>query len=280
MPVVTLDYRAFLSITGEEAEGFLQAVITTDLSAVGSHEAWPGALLTPQGKIHIEFLIGRIESGFLLETALADVETLAKRLTLYRLRAKASIDRLADEQVTLAWEDALPDAGLRDQRFQRAGVALSRVIGPGGTDAISLYRTARMAHGISGGGEDGALTDYFPHDLLMDRNGGLSFKKGCYIGQEVVSRMQHRATARRRLVTVASDYALPNAGAPVLAAERDVGILVASEGNHGLAVVRIDKVGAAMAGGVPILVAGQPVGLRLPAWSGLDFPVEADEPTP
>jgi folate-binding protein YgfZ len=180
----------------------------------------------------------------------------------------------------VVWDQDLPDAGLRDMRFARDGAALARVPGAGGGDAASLYRTLRFTHGISGGGEDGPLTDYFPHDLLMDKNGGVGFKKGCYIGQEVVSRMQHRSTARRRLVSVSAEYGLGEAGAPVLANGREIGALIAAEGDRGLAVVRIDKAGAAMADDAPIAVGEQAVTLALPGWTGLAFPAEADEAAP
>ncbi len=277
MPAVTLDNRSFISVTGEDAEDLLQGIITTDLPLVKHGEAWPGALLTPQGKILFEFLIGRTDSGFVLETAALDADALIKRLTLYRLRAKVTFERQEFGDVTLAWDEVHPEAGLHDQRFARAGIALTRVPGRGGADAVSLYRTLRFVSGISGGGEDGALNDYFPHDLLMDKNGGLSFKKGCYIGQEVVSRMQHRATARRRLVSVSADYALADPGTALFAGEREIGTLIAAEGNKGLAVIRTDKAGAAMAAGTDIMLGEQAVGVTLPAWSGLDFPQDADE---
>jgi folate-binding protein YgfZ len=277
MTAVTLNNRSFISIAGADAEDLLQGIVTTDLTLVQAGEAWPGALLTPQGKILFEFLIGRTETGFVAETSAADADALIKRLTLYRLRARATFEKSAIGEVTLVWDGTEPGAGLRDQRFARAGIALTRVSGHGGTDAASLYRTLRFANGISGGGEDGPLTDYFPHDLLMDKNGGLAFRKGCYIGQEVVSRMQHRGTARRRLVSVSADYALAGTGTPLIAGGREIGTLIAAEGNRGLAVVRTDKAGAAMAAGDTIMLGEQAAVATLPAWSGLDFPTEADE---
>ena len=277
MPAVTLDNRSLISATGDDAGDFLQNIITTDLTGLPSGEAWPGALLTPQGKILFEFLVGRIENGFLLETGAPEADALIKRLTLYRLRAKVILEKWADGAITVVWDQDVPDAGFKDLRFARAGVALARLPSPSGSDAVSLYRTLRFMHGISGGGEDGVLTDYFPHDLLMDKNSGVGFKKGCYIGQEVVSRIQHRSTARRRLVSVAADYSLGEAGGAVLAGSREIGALIAAEGNKGLAVVRIDKAGAALADGEPISVGQQTVALTLPEWTGLTFPSEADE---
>jgi folate-binding protein YgfZ len=278
MTAVTIDNRSFILISGEDAEDFLQGIITTDLTLVPTGACWPGALLTPQGKILFEFMIGRAETGFVIETAAVDTDGLIRRLTLYRLRAKVSFERLAHECVTVRWGDDQAAAGLADQRFARAGIALFRMPGSGGTDPASLYDALRFDNGISGAGEDSPLNDYFPHDLLMDSNGGLSFKKGCYIGQEVVSRMQHRATARRRLVSVVSAAApLGEAGSAITAGERDVGALIAAGAAAGLAVVRIDKVGAAIKAGLPLMIGGQAVNLRLPTWSGLEFPDETDE---
>lgn len=276
MPVVTLGNRSLVAISGDDALHLLQSLITTDLDLVGDGEAWPGALLTPQGKILFEFLISCTVEGLALETAAGDADPLIKRLTLYRLRAKVTLRKLDVSSVTVAWDVPQPEGSLRDMRFAKAGIELFRTAGDTGQADRAAYDALRHANGISGGGEDGSLADYFPHDLLMDKNGGLSFKKGCYIGQEVVSRMQHRATARRRLVSVASDD-LPAAGEAILAGEREIGTLLSSNGRTGLAVVRIDKAGAALAESIAITTGGSAASLRLPAWSGLDFPAAADE---
>ncbi|MDB5532836.1 MAG: glycine-cleavage system protein [Hyphomicrobiales bacterium] len=277
MPQITFENRASIAVGGPEAEDFLQAIITTDLPSVGPNETWPGALLTPQGKIMFEFLIARAADGFVIETDAASGDAFAKRLTLYRLRAKVTIAKLETNAVTVSWDTTIPAGAARDMRFAKAGVYLFRTPGSSGGADISAYTALRIAHGISGGGEDGDATDFFPHDLLLDRNGGLDFKKGCYVGQEVVSRMQHRSTARRRTVTVTADSTLPASGTAVLAGGKDIGTLRAVEGNTGLAVVRIDKVADAMASGVAITSGDVTVSLALPAWSGVEFPTTSDE---
>jgi folate-binding protein YgfZ len=126
---------------------------------------------------------------------------------------------------------------------------------------------------------DYALQDAFPHDVLMDINGGLSFRKGCYVGQEVVSRMQHRGTARRRVVTVTSAEPLPASGSEITAAGKPIGTIGTVVGHEGIAIVRIDRAGEAIAAGKPLLAGTVPVTLALPAWSGLVFPSAADEAT-
>jgi len=137
--------------------------------------------------------------------------------------------------------------------------------------------TLRINAGIVESGRDYALSDAFPHDIILDLTGGLSFRKGCYVGQEVVSRMQHRGTARKRPVIVRSEAALPATGTDLLAGGKPVGTLGSVSGTLGLAIVRIDRAADAMQSGTPITADGVPVTLELPAWTGLAFPQEASE---
>lgn len=278
MPAVFLDDRSLLRITGADAEAFLQNLITTDLVALAADEARPGALLTPQGKIMFDFMIWRDGAGFVIETDAGQSDALLKRLTMYRLRAAVEIAAAEQQGVTVVWHEDGTD-GYADSRFAKAGVALRRRAGSHGENAAGEYDAARIAAGVPRSGIDFALQDAFPHDVLMDFNGGLSFRKGCYVGQEVVSRMQHRGTARRRLVLVSADLDLPATGTPLLTNGKPIGTLGSVSGKHGLAIVRIDRAGEAMAGDTPILVAEIAVTLALPAWSGLAFPTSADEAT-
>ncbi|MET0747142.1 MAG: folate-binding protein YgfZ [Rhizobium sp.] len=278
MPAVFLNDRSLLRISGADADAFLQNLITTDLASLPADEARPGALLTPQGKILFDFMIWRDADGFVIETDASQSDALLKRLTMYRLRAAVQI-AVADQQgVTLLWDDAGTD-GKVDSRFAKAGVTLRRLEGPHGKDALDIYDAARISAGVAASGQDFALQDAFPHDVLMDLNGGLSFRKGCYVGQEVVSRMQHRGTARRRLVLVSADLDLPATGTPILVGGKPIGALGSVSGKHGLAIVRIDRAGEAIATETPVLAAEVAVTLTLPAWTGLSFPTSADEAT-
>jgi folate-binding protein YgfZ len=276
MPAVSLPDRAFISITGEDAEDLLQSIVTTDIKALPEGESRPGALLTPQGKILFDFLISRTPDGLRLETSAEQADPFIKRLTLYRLRAKAQFTRLPESHVLISWEPA--SEGTSDHRFAKAGVALfRRPCHEAASGAIAAYQNLRLSLGITGGGEDKGLGDYFPHDLMLDKNDGLSFKKGCYVGQEVVSRMQHRSTARRRVVALTGQTPLGETGAALTIGEREVGTLIAVSGSTGLAVARIDKLGAALASGATPSIAGQAVVASLPAWSGLDWPSDSED---
>ena len=276
MPAVFLKDRSLIAVGGAEAESFLQNLITTDIISMGADEARPGALLTPQGKILFDFVIWRDGDGFIIETDAAQREALLKRLTMYRLRAPVTLTPVAEDGVTVSWDENATE-GVKDSRFAKAGVTLIRRAGHHGDDSARSYDALRIESGIVTSGPDYALQDAFPHDVLMDFNGGLSFKKGCYVGQEVVSRMQHRGTARRRVVIVSAGAALPAGGTEITASGKPIGTLGSVEGQRGLAIVRIDRAGEAMASGILLLAGDVSVTLSLPAWSGLSFPTSADE---
>ncbi len=212
----------------------------------------------------------------LIETTQDQRDALLKRLTMYKLRAAVDLAVAEGDTVTVSWDGAEADVP-RDVRFAKAGIDLSRRVGAGGTDDPALYDGLRIAAGLPEAGRDYALSDAFPHDVLLDLSGGLSFRTGCYVGQEVVSRMQHRGTARRRPVIVRGEAALPATGTELLAGGKPIGALGSVSGALGLAIVRIDRAADAIHGGTPITADGVPVTVTLPAWTGLAFPEETAE---
>ncbi|MDX3927317.1 MAG: folate-binding protein YgfZ [Shinella sp.] len=280
MPSVTLSDRAFLTVSGKDAEDFLQALITTDLPSLPESETRPGALLTPQGKILFYFQISRDGAGgFLIETEESQRDALAKRLTMYKLRAAVDIAMRSETQTAVAWgEDAERlEGAARDLRFVKAGTALHRRPGEGGSDPAAAYDALRIASAVLESGADFALSDVFPHDVLLDLSGGLSFRKGCYVGQEVVSRMQHRGTARRRPAIVNGDAALPACGTEIVAGGKPVGTLGTAVGASGLAILRLDRAAEAIRGGTPMTAGDVTVTIALPEWTGLAFPEDSGE---
>lgn len=270
-----LPTRSLIRISGKDAQDFLHSLITTDVEGLPENEARPGALLTPQGKILFDFIIWRDGEGFIVETETTHRDALMKRLMMYKVRAAVDIAALPEDGVTVFWGSDIDKGTTVDGAFAKAGMALSRTAGKHADDPAEAYQALRIAAGLVVSGEDYALQDAFPHDILLDKNGGLSFRKGCYVGQEVVSRMQHRGTARRRVAHVTAEAPLPATGTDIMAGGKPVGTLGSVSGAQALAIVRIDRVGDAVANGVPLLAGDVPVTIELPAWTGLTFPAEA-----
>ncbi|MDA4846901.1 YgfZ/GcvT domain-containing protein [Hoeflea poritis] len=274
MHCAALTDRALVGISGDDAQMLLQDVISCEVENLPDGVARPGALLTPQGKILFEFLISRDGADrFLLDLPRAKVGGFVQRMMMYRLRAKAEIAPVDDVSVHAAWGGEQQDGWLLDDRF-RNEANVYRIYGasPSQTASHEDYDHLRVENGVAEAGADYALSDAFPHDISFDLNGGVSFKKGCFVGQEVVSRMQHRSTARRRVVIVEGQAPLPETGSSLTAGGRAVGLLGTVAGNRGLALVRIDKVAAARDSNTPLLAGDVPVEATLPAWTGLSFP--------
>lgn len=280
MSAAYLPTRSLIRLSGKDAQDFLQGLITTDIDGLPENEARPGALLTPQGKILFDFIVWRDGDGFVIETDADQREALVRRLTMYKLRAAVDIAPDTAEGVTVFWGDDADKGGVKDAAFEKAGIALTRVPGKQAGGPEEAYHALRVEAGLTLSGHDYALQDAFPHDVLLDLAGGLSFRKGCYVGQEVVSRMQHRGSARRRVALVSGDEQLPRSGTEIIAGGKTVGTLGSVAGNKGLAIVRIDRVGDALARGLPLIAGDVQVTLTLPEWTGLSFPVEAEEAEP
>ena len=278
MPALILSDRTVIRVDGADAQHFLQNLITANVDAIKPGEAQPAALLTPQGKVLFDFLISKAgETAYDCDIRSDQAEDFIRRLQLYKLRAAVSFEALKEQPVIAGWDSEAPAGALRDLRFPlEAKVWRLYGDGPASEADRAAWDAVRIAHGVAESGADFALSDVFPHDILMDRNGGVDFRKGCYVGQEVVSRMQHRGTARRRVATLTADTDLPAAndtGAEIgiLAGDKPAGSLGSVAGRSGLAIVRTDRVADALAQGTPLTLDGIPVTLTLPGWTGLSF---------
>jgi folate-binding protein YgfZ len=279
LPTAPLPHRTLVAIGGDAAEDFLQGLITLDLATLKTGEARPSALLTPQGKILFDFLLSRENGGFLADIRADITDDFIRRLTLYRLRAAVTFEK-RETPVSAFWNTPAPAGALRDARFpEEAGVRRLYGDTPAADADAAGFDRVRIAHGIAESGADYALSDAWPHDVLYDLNGGVGLRKGCYVGQEVVSRMHHRKTARRRVAIVSAEAPLPETGTAIEAGGRVIGTLGTVAGAEALAIVRTDRVAAALVDGAALTAGGVPVALALPAWSGLAFEAgpEGDE---
>jgi hypothetical protein len=272
--------RGIVAVTGPDAVAFLDNLATNALDALEEGDARFAALLTPQGKILFEFFAVRTEAGFLLDTHRDRAAEFAKRLALYKLRAKVEItDRSDRSAVAVVWwtpPGAQPSsftysarvlASFADTRNPRLGLRLL-LEADGGTPPLSDLSGASMSHeshyaahrvaiGVPEGGRDYALGDTFPHEANYDRLGGVSFTKGCFVGQEVVARMQNKSVVRKRVVSVTGDALAP--GAAVLDGAATIGTVGSVDGGRGLALVRLDRADEAIASSRALCVAGRAV---------------------
>jgi hypothetical protein len=137
------------------------------------------------------------------------------------------------------------------------------------------YETHRIALGVPSGGLDFVYGDTFPHEADMDQLNGVDFDKGCYVGQEVVSRVEHRASARSRVVPIAYDEFAPSTGLPIMAGEKQVGMLGSTAKGRGLALMRLDRVEDALAAKTKLEAGGIPVRTVKPSWAKFDWPGES-----
>ena len=273
--------RAVVQAIGADVTTLLNDLLTVELAKLGPGRARHAALLTPQGKIAFEAFVIKDKEGFLFDIAADRADAFVKRLDLYKLRADARFAIVPDFEVAVAWgeETASPDnppgLAFRDPRLPALGwriVASAHelttwleVSADEGT--VEGYAAHRIDLGVPEGGPDYGEDD-FPHDALFDQLNGVDFDKGCFVGQEVVSRMKHRGTARRRLVPVDVEGDA-QAGDDVTVAGRSVGTLRSLRDGQGLAMLRIDRLpedGTALEAGAAKLT------VRKPSWATFDLP--------
>jgi tRNA-modifying protein YgfZ len=273
MKAAFLPDRGVVKVAGEDARNFLNGLVTTDLTLVGPGLGRFGALLTPQGKIVVDFLITEAPSGhgggFLIDCPRVLAQALSDKLGFYKLRAKVTVENLSDALgVIAAWDGPpaiKPDLTFSDPRSEALGLRIlaPEALAPKVAELIGAelveakaYEAHRIACGAPRGGLDFTYGDAFPHETNMDRLHGIDFDKGCYVGQEVVSRMQHRGTARTRTVRVTLDDFAPEPGTAILAGDKQVGTIGSTAGQDGLALVRTDRVADALQAGLPLTAGG------------------------
>jgi folate-binding protein YgfZ len=287
MKAAILPDRGVVSVAGDEARTFLNGLLTADMAEVSPGRARYAALLTPQGKIIADCIVTEREGTLLLDCARDMAGPLAARLTFYKLRARIAIEDISDRLAVIAlWNGANgkpPEGAFADPRVAALGwrivvpaQAASSFAADHGLEAADAanYHAHRIALGVPEGGKDYALGDTFPHEADLDLLNGISFTKGCFIGQEVVSRMKHRGSVRKRVVPVEGEAPL-RSGAAIMAGNAEIGSIGSVAGARALALVRLDRAAEAGAKAQPLLADGIAVMLRKPTWA--DFEVA---PTP
>lgn len=229
--------RAVISIRGDGALAFLHNLLTCDVAHLTVGQAAYGALLSPQGKIQHDIFVLNAGDVVLIDCAAEQQAALIQKLMLYKLRAKLDIVSRDDLEV------AVGDEGYVDPRNAEMG---HRFFAAAGSFKIgSGYDEQRIALGLADSVLDIGSNILFPHEANFDLINGVSFTKGCYVGQEVVSRMQHRGTARSRILRIHCEPIPPPKGTSILSGDKTIGEVLSSVGTHALALIRTDRLAEA-----------------------------------
>jgi folate-binding protein YgfZ len=271
-----LDDRGVVKVTGPDATMYLHKIVTNSMLDIPDGQSRFSALLTAQGKLMFDFFVVPLPegaaAGYYIDCLREQSADLTKRLNFYKMRWKIAIEDVSDVfGVAAVWGTETPPEfeGLayRDMRVPGMGfrVILPRTDVPriGAADA-GAYEVHRIAHGVPKGGLDFVYGDTFVHDANLDFLQGVDFKKGCYVGQEVVARVHFRNSARKRVLKVRFDGPTPAPGTEIMMGEVSIGEVGSTAGSEGLAMLRLDRLEEARAEGTAVTAGGVAVEATVP----------------
>jgi folate-binding protein YgfZ len=263
---VVLKDRGVLAIGGPDRAVFLQGLVSNDVTRVSDERAIYAALLTPQGKYLHDFMLAEVGETIWLDGEAARLADLKRRLSMYRLRAKVTLDERPDLAVAAVFGGATlglppePGAARRigegiaftDPRHAALG---ARIILPLGNIRQTLEKTGavesdfaeydrlRLSLGVPDGSRDLVLDKSILLESGFDELHGVDWQKGCYIGQELTARTKYRGLIKKRLFPVRIDGPAPEPGAIVTLDSREAGEMRSSRDGAGLALLRLEAVG-------------------------------------
>ncbi|WP_411819839.1 folate-binding protein [Hyphococcus formosus] len=259
-----LKTRRVIRLEGDDRRSFLQGLITQDIDQLTRENAIASALLTPQGKILADFFVAEIDDAFLIDCHHEISEALMKRLSMYKLRAKVTLS-LDDTLCVFASAGPIESAAstFKDPREESLGW---RAIAEPDLGSVSEaeYHARRITLGVPEFGYDYDADDKFLTDVNADHLNIVHYKKGCFIGQEVTSRMKRKGEVRKRTLMAQFDQAAPAKGTPVTAGTSTLGDVLSSSNGRALAFIRVERWEKAMAENTTIEAEGTPLQLRFP----------------
>jgi folate-binding protein YgfZ len=266
--------RGVIEVKGADAGAFLQRLITNSVLDIPNEESRYSALLTPQGKLLFDFLVVPLkeQAGYFIDCFKEHIGDLLKRLNLHKMRAKITIVDKSEDLGVAAIFGGEPPEGIegvlyRDMRTKGMGlraIANHDILRQSANAGAAAYEAHRIAEGVPKGGVDFAYGDTFVHEANLDLLNGVDFKKGCYVGQEVVARVEFRKSARKRIVKVRFDGKAPAQGTQIMAGDVGIGQVGSTAGNEGLAMLRLDRLQDSQASGVQLKAGAGPVAVVLP----------------
>lgn len=253
-----LTSRAVIAVSGPDWRSFLQGLLTQDVETLAPGELRFAGLLTPQGKLMFDLFVAGTEDGALLDVQADQRDALLQRLSMYRLRAKVTLEA-SDRPVLAVFGGEISGEGLyADPRLPALG---ARAYDDRPADADEdAYDAHRLALGVPGPADWGQERTY-PIEANFDLLAGIDFKKGCFVGQETTSRMKRRGTIKNRMAPIVFDGPPPPFGAEVLAGDLRAGEVLSGRDGRAIALLRLDRID-----GADLTVEGRPVRVERPDW--------------
>ncbi len=265
---VYLPARSILRVAGDDAGAFLDALVTNDVSAASTERSVYAALLSPQGKLITDMVAHRaLDGALLLDVPRDRAQDLLARLTTYRLRRKIELADVSDTHSVVVQTHG--QAGFTaDPRSPdgKLGARFIAAAAPASVDLLTDYDAMRIKAGVPDPAVDAGVEEVFALEALLEELYGVDFQKGCFIGQENVSRMKRRATTRKKFCRIAFEGAAPAYGAPVTAGAVMLGDVRSATTGRAIALLRLDRAREVMDAGASLQAGETHVRLDPPAW--------------
>ena len=262
--------RSLIGVSGPDTRSYLQGMLTQDLGKLEFSRTLYAAHLSPQGKVIADMIVwGAGAGGVLIEAAPIHAVTLLRRLSLYRLRAQAASENVS-ALYSVAWSEAPFEDATPDPRFPDGALGWRKLVLKHEADALKdgavAYEQARIALGVPDLARDGASEEVFALEGLLEELNGVDFQKGCFVGQENVSRMKRRATTRRKFCPIVFEGPAPTHSAPIRAGEAEIGSVRTGEPGRAIALLRLDRALEAIGRDQALSAEGRQVRLDPPSW--------------
>lgn len=258
--------RTIIKINGEDRVKFLQGLISNDSNKISSTELLYACMLTPQGKYFADLFLKAEGSSILIDLPLVRLDEIIKKLSIYKLRSDVNFIKSPEYKVISFIEES-PDIGLVDPRSSKMGtrgfLLESQIenLTPKMENNPDAYDVLRIDNFIAEGEKDLVAGQAFPLEYGMDELNAIDYKKGCYVGQELVARTHYLGELRKKIVQITSVDKLPALGTLIHVGDKKVGIICSSVANKGLALVRVENV-INLAEGSKIMAESQEISLK------------------
>ena len=259
--------RALIRVSGPDAVSFLHNLLTQSVETLDAPRY--SALLSPQGKVIADMILWPDADGIVVDAPASRGADLLRRLSMYKLRAQVSVTDAADD-LAVIWSATMFDGAAPDPRLSGDDLGYRKLAAH--ADAVSLADGAsaldamRIGAGVPDLALDAQPEEVFAGEALLEELNGVDFQKGCFVGQENVSRMKRRATTRKKFCRIIFDGAAPTYGAAIKAGGAEIGTVRSSGAGRAIALVRLDRAIEASENGVSLSAEGREIRLDPPPW--------------